>query len=151
MKTFAVLLLTLTTFQSLAWNDKIPARFKRLPEICQLQTDFAANFFEAHTFNVETMNSLNAKLMQVLQDYIADDSMTTLAQIKEEYSDLYITLLKHRVSGKQYVYVNGYPGDNETGLYFDAETFEVMGDNGDGDIAIHTNQGTIPCYDLIED
>jgi len=160
-KTILLLVTGLISVNAIAFEDKIPRDVTRLPEICQLETEFSDRLFEAQSFDILKMPSLDEKLLKMVNAYLDGDEAKTKdmsleeikAFIRGEYSsyDLGLTLLKHRTSGKEYVYVNSYPGDNEFGLYFDAKTGDVVADNGDGSITLNTNHGQISCYDLIKD
>ncbi|MNK08060.1 hypothetical protein D3C87_259840 [compost metagenome] len=63
-----------------------------------------------------------------------------------EYDDLYVITLKSN-TGKYYVHVKSWPGDNPYGLFFDMNG-ELVASMSDGTISLETSAGSVYCMDL---
>lgn len=158
-KLSALLVLTVLSLNASAWDEKMPPGVLRLPELCQLETDYGSLLFESQSFDVLNMYNLDAKVLDMVNQHLQTSDYTkipmTLSEIKQlfaqeySYDEIHVTFLKHRSSGKQFVYVNSYPGDNEYGLYFSAETGKVAASNGDGSISLNAEHGALSCYSLM--
>lgn len=135
-------------------------------ELCALEITEEAEvqFTEEKIFDVKEAKSISAFHLSLInayyQAYNEDASKTlTFADLKklfgkggdESYNDLYIVKFTSKTSGKVYLEVRAYPGDNAVGTVFDAVTGQVVAQNGDDSYSIITANGSFSCYELNKD
>jgi hypothetical protein len=111
--------------------------------------------------DIKNINSLTDFQLKLVNQHLIEQEYTpkalSFAEIKalfskdgeEEYNDLYIITLKFKKTGKSYIEVKSYPGDNPYGLIFEAQTGKLVAMNGDDSISLLTEHGgQVSCYDL---
>ncbi|KHD88237.1 MAG: hypothetical protein OM95_10035 [Bdellovibrio sp. ArHS] len=153
MKTLVSLLLILASTS--------PAQAKPADvELCTLELyeESEALFAAEEVFDIRTATSVSASELEMLNqhmNYISfEEARTyTFAEIQEQFNDssdeLYIHKLTSRQTGRVYLEVKSYPGDNPYGLVFDAGTGTLLATNGDDSYTLIDSNGTkFSCYEL---
>lgn len=129
-------------------------------ELCALEDDsYETKFDELSTIDIKDAQSLSPFLLGLVNQHLAaeyEKAPQTFEEIKamfskggdEEYNDLYIITFRSKASGKVYIQVKTWPGDNAYGLIFDTQG-AVMALNGDDSIAFKIpGEKTIYCSDF---
>ena len=130
-----------------------------MSEICKLEERETSDFFTSElVFDADKPDANPPKYVDLLERAVSEilNSQMNYEQIKaaftdggdEEFNDLYMTELVSNLTGKTYVQVLSYPGDNPYGLFFDAQTKKVVGAIEDGDYSILVNGKKTYCTDL---
>ncbi|WP_374074850.1 hypothetical protein [Bdellovibrio bacteriovorus] len=137
-------------------------------ELCALEipNESAADapLTEEIIFDVKKAASISAFHLSLInkyyQAYNEDPKLTlTFAELKklfgkggeESYNDLYILKYVSKATGRTYLEVRAYPGDNAVGTVFDGITGEVLAENGDGSFSLVTSDGYFSCYEVNKD
>ena len=108
-------------------------------------------WFTINFVDVLKVKSLSKFHLELVNIYVGQDEKVkgpmTLKEIQNKYrgSDLGLILLKSKKSGRQYVEVRAYPGDNPVGLIFDAHSGDLVASNNDGTYSIVTAEGERYC------
>lgn len=161
MKKF-VLFLSVFTLSNFAFAT--PANL----ELCALEipNESAADapLTEEILFDVKQAKSISdfhlSLINKYYQAYNEDANLTlTFADLKklfgkggeESYNDLYILKYVSKASGRVYLEVRAYPGDNAVGTVFHGTTGEVLAENGDGGYSLVTPNGGFSCYEVNKD
>lgn len=134
-----------------------------VPEICNLQSvDVEAEaLFKIQSLDIKEINSLNAGLFKLVNYHLADLDYTadeiTFEGVKELFSeggeyesdDLIIDIMTSYKTGKKYILVNTWPGDNLYASIFDSKG-KLIGKVNDGDYYLTTDGlSKTYCSDLL--
>lgn len=132
-------------------------------ELCQLEAEDGSEvaYEEVESLDIKKITSLTEFQLNLVNQHLLEREYTSkalsFAEIKalfskggqEEYNDLSIITMKFKTTGKLYVEVKSYPGDNPYGLIFEAQTGKLVAMNGDDSIYLFTQHGDqVSCYDL---
>lgn len=157
-------ILTLTLILASATAMATPQSYTlgSLKELCALE-DYEAEqdaFVELKSDDIAERQSLTAEELRMINLHLRDVEYTDKDLSAEEiislfrgegelaYNDLYIITFQARKSGRIYVQVKTWPGDNPYGLIFDAQTGRTVAHNGDSSITLLTNAGPYSCWSL---
>lgn len=160
MKKFIFVLSLFAVSTSFAKGQKL----ENLKELCALEAehaeDYESTFEELSTLDIKEINSLTAFELNLVNAHLVQEQYTskalTFAEIKkffsaegeQPYNDLYIITFKSKVTGRTYIQVKTWPGDNPYGLIFDAKTGKTLAHNGDDSIVLLTQNGPYSCWSL---
>jgi hypothetical protein len=126
-------------------------------EICAVETEEATMTVSDSQNVTDLKRTLSAFEVFLLNQHLLDskyaEKSLSLTEIIQEFStgdrrsdELHIVYLKGLQTGKTYIEVYSYPGDNQYGLLFDLEG-NILARNEDGSYSIETPNGQVYCYD----
>ncbi|WP_347359164.1 hypothetical protein [Bdellovibrio sp.] len=160
MKKFILILSLFAVSTSFAKGQKL----ENLKELCALEAeheeDYESIFNEQSTLDIKEINSLTAFELGLVNAHLVQEQYTakdlTFAEIKalfseggeQSYNDLHLITFKSKVTGRTYIQVKTWPGDNPYGLIFDAKTGKTLAHNGDDSIVLLTQNGPYSCWSL---
>nr|BFD62271.1 hypothetical protein BdHM001_09520 [Bdellovibrio sp. HM001]BFD67809.1 hypothetical protein HAGR004_28310 [Bdellovibrio sp. HAGR004] len=160
MKLFIFVLSLFAVSTSFAKGQKL----ENLKELCALEAeheeDYDNTFAELGTLDIKEINSLTAFELKLVNAHLVQEQYTTkaltFAEIKKFFSeegeqpfnDLHIITFQSKVTGRTYIQVKTWPGDNPYGLIFDAKTGKTLAHNGDDSIVLLTQNGPYSCWSL---
>lgn len=141
---------------------------KSLQELCLLepqerqeeQDNFENKFVEVRSLDIKTVDALTDSELKMVNAHLLSEKyvekVLTFAEAKalfsdggeQAYNDLYVITFKSNASGRTYVQVKSYPGDNPYGLIFDAKTGKAVAHNSDDSITLLTDNGPYSCWIL---
>lgn len=162
--------LALVVFGLLTMAMIANAETKQLPkplslpvELCHLEAEEGSEdaYEEVESLDIKQISSLTDFQLNLVNQHLLEreyiPQALSFAEIKalfskggqEEYNDLSLITMKFKETGKLYIEVKSYPGDNPYGLIFEAKTGKLVGMNGDDSIYLFTEHGDqVSCYDL---
>ncbi len=111
----------------------------------------AAHFKETQ-FNLKKAKTIDPLVLGMVNHYLSSDEdfkgPYTLKQIQKMYDELYVIVFDSKKTGRRYIEVRAYPGDNPVGVFYDAETGERLANNEDSSYYLVTPEGEIYCGDI---
>lgn len=132
-------------------------------ELCELEIwdESEATFTEKNLLNIKLEANPSAVFAKIVEQHFAAQYEQNLsyAEIRKQfladgendYNDLYINELTHKATGKVYLEVKSYPGDNPYGAIYTADGFRMLATNSDSSIDLITKNGTFSCYEINKD
>ncbi|UOF01161.1 hypothetical protein [Bdellovibrio reynosensis] len=154
-----MLTLTMTLFLSFGAYAQVPQHV----ELCELEIwdEREAAFAQEDLLNIKQEANPSAIFAKLVEQHFATQYEQTLpyAEIRQQfldggdndYNDLYIHRLTHKASGKVYLEVKSYPGDNPYGAIYTADGYKMLATNSDSSIDLITKNGTFSCYEINKD
>lgn len=139
---------------------KAKSQFEKYEELCELQTYeeelTEKNLEVIEQLDIKTITQLSADKLKMVNHHILEREYATaelsFSEIKElfvkgdeRFNDLYISTIKSKRSGKVYINVESYPGDNAYGNIFLGQTGKLIGLNEDGSISIIDGGRSVSC------
>ncbi|WII73192.1 hypothetical protein QJS83_04810 [Bdellovibrio sp. 22V] len=130
-------------------------------ELCALEIyeEQEVQFTTKELFDIKTAKSISPFFLSLLNHYYGGEPKT-FAEFKalygehgdESYNDLIIYELTSNTTGRVYLEVKSWPGDNPVGFVHDPKTGEVLASNGDDSYTLfYGNNQEFSCYELNKD
>ncbi|XGC80144.1 hypothetical protein ACES2L_12510 [Bdellovibrio bacteriovorus] len=154
-----MLTLTMTLLLSFGAFAQVPQNV----ELCELEIwdEREAAFVQEDLLDIKKDANPSAIFAKLVEQHFAVQYEQTLpyAEIRKqfladgdnEYNDLYIHRLTHTATGKVYLEVKSYPGDNPYGAIYTADGKKMLATNSDSSIDLITKNGTFSCYEINKD
>lgn len=128
-------------------------------ELCalEIQEEAEVQFREETIFNIKSAKSISAFHLSLINEYLKEEGNTyTFADLKKlfgpkgewRFNDLYILKFTSKTSGKTYLEVRAFPGDNPVGTVFDAITGKTVALNSDDSYELIADDGSFSCYKI---